>query len=168
MITANAMPTFAPVESPLLDFEFDGRTVPVGARDVEEIEVVLELLVLELDVLLLVLLRELEVVDDEMLLVEEGLVEREIVVGVDKITSVIPEMTVVRPTSENSEFTGMVARPVMMTSVTPFMTVTSPAVGAASWEIVAEVIIRYGVPLIVVVRPVIPEGALLRGISVAL
>jgi hypothetical protein len=138
---------------------------------VEEIEEVLELLVLELDVLLLVLLRELEVVEDKVLLVEEGLVDREIVVGVDNITSVIPEMTVVRPTSENFEFTGTVVSPVKMTSVTPLMTVTSPGicpVGVASWEIVAEVIIRKGVPLIVVVMPVMPEGALLRGISVAL
>jgi hypothetical protein len=91
-------------------------------------EEVLELLVLELDVLLLVLLRELEVVEDKVLLVEEeeGLVERDTVVGVEIITSVIPDITVVRPDSENSEFTGTVANPVKVTSVTPLTTVTRP------------------------------------------
>jgi hypothetical protein len=124
------MPTFAPVERPLWEFDFEGSTVPVGAREVEEVldEEALELLVLELDVLLLVLLRELEVVEDKVLLVEEeeGLVERDIVVGVDIITSVIPDITVVRPDNENSELTGTVANPVKMTSVTPLTTVTRP------------------------------------------
>ena len=111
----------------------------MGSWEAEDVvEDVLELLELELelDVLLLVLLRELEVVEDKVLLVEEErLVERDIVVGVDNITSVIPEITVVRPTSENSEFTGTVASPVKMTSVTPLITVTSPGicpVGVAS------------------------------------
>jgi hypothetical protein len=142
-------------------------------------EVVLELLDFEL-VLLLVLLRELElevkVVDDKVLPVEDelGPVCRDTVVGVDNMTSVIPEMTVVRPDNENSEFTGMVASPVKMTSVTPLITVTNPGTEAicpvevGSWEIVAEVITRNGVPLIVVVMPLRPGGAFESGISVAL
>jgi hypothetical protein len=46
------------------------------------------------------------------------------VVGVLKITSVMPEITVVNPFSENSEFTGTVAGPVKTTSVVPPITVT--------------------------------------------
>lgn len=113
----------------------------MGFWDAEEVveEEVLELRELELDVLLLVLLRELELelelkpVEDKVLPVEEdGLVESDIVVGVDKITSVIPEITVVRPDKENAEFTGIVASPVMMTSVTPLTTVTKPGTDVIS------------------------------------
>lgn len=89
-------------------------------------EVLLELLDLEL-VLLLVLLWELEVdVVDKVVEVELGLVFRDIVVGVLKITSVIPEITVVKPDNENAELTGTVTSPVKMTSVTPLITVTRP------------------------------------------
>jgi hypothetical protein len=54
------------------------------------------------------------------------LVCRDIVVGELKITSVTPDITVVRPDNEKAELTGTVAGPVMTTSVTPPTTVTKP------------------------------------------
>jgi hypothetical protein len=134
-------------------------------EDIDD-DVLLELLDLEL-VLLLVLLLELEVkdfVDKVLAEAELGLVFREIVVGVLKITSVIPEMTVVKPDNENAEFTGTVASPVKITSVMPLITVTKPGIDVESWRVVAEGMIRKGVPLMVVVTPLIPGGALASGI----
>ena len=79
--------------------------------EVIEDEVLLELLKVELLLLLLlVLLWELEDdnLDDSRLEVRVtlGVVCRDIVVGVLKITSVTPDITVVRPDNEKAELTG--------------------------------------------------------------
>lgn len=91
-------------------------------------------LVLDLELMLLVLVLELlwalkvENVVGNVFEIVLGLVLRDIVVGVLKITSVIPEMTVVKPDKENAELTGTVAGPVKMTSVMPLITVTKPGI----------------------------------------
>jgi hypothetical protein len=161
MMIPNAMPTFAPVERPLPEPEFDGSTVGVGLAEVDVVE---EVPLEALDLVLLVLLRVL----DEALEadVELRIVLRDIVVGVLTITSVIPEMTVVNPESEYAEFTGNVASPEMIISVTPLITVTCATSDSefGSGNVVAEGMIKKGVPSIVVVTPVSPGGALDRGI----
>jgi hypothetical protein len=70
----------------------------------------------------------------------------------------------VKPDSENAEFTGTVASPVKITSVMPLITVTKPGIDVESWRAVAEGMIRKGVPLMVVVTPLRPGGALASGI----
>jgi hypothetical protein len=159
MMIPNAMPTFAPVERPLPEPEFGGSTVGVWLAEVDVSEEVL-LEVLDLVLLLLLLLL------DEPLEVERALVLRDIVVGVLTITSVIPEMTVVNPESEYAEFTGIVASPETMISVTPLITVTCATSDSesGSGNAVAEGMIKKGVPSIIVVTPVSPGGALDRGI----
>jgi hypothetical protein len=159
MMIPNAMPTFAPVERPLPELEFDGSTVGVWLAEVDVSEEVL-LEVLDLVLLLLLLLL------DEPLEVERALVLRDIVVGVLTITSVIPEMTVVNPESEYAEFIGIVASPETMISVTPLITVTCATSDSesGSGNAVAEGMIKKGVPSIIVVTPVSPGGALDRGI----
>jgi hypothetical protein len=161
MMIPNAMPTFAPVERPLPELEFDGSTVGVWLAEVDVVE---EVLLEALDLVLLVLLRVLdEALDVEAVL---WLVFRDIVVGVLTITSVIPEMTVVNPESEYAEFTGIVASPETMISVTPLITVTCATSDSesGSGNAVAEGMIKKGVPSIIVVTPVSPGGALDRGI----
>jgi hypothetical protein len=160
MMIPNAMPTFAPVERPPPEPEFDGSTVGVSLAEVDVVE---EGLLEVLDDVLLVLLL---LVLDEALEVERTLVLRDIVVGVLTITSVIPEMTVVSPESEYAEFTGIVASPETIISVTPLITVTCATSDSefGSGNAVAEAMIKKGVPSIVVVTPVSPGGALDRGI----
>jgi hypothetical protein len=113
-MTPKAIPNFAPVERPL-EFDFAsgaGVAVDVWEEVLEDIEdeVLLELLKVELMLLLLVLLWELEDdnLDDSRLEVGVtlGVVCRDIVVGVLKITSVTPDITVVRPDNEKAELTG--------------------------------------------------------------
>jgi hypothetical protein len=130
-----------------------------------EVEVVEEVL-LELLVLLVVLLREVEVEDvvDKVLAVEVELwlVLRDIVVGVLKITSVIPDMTVVNPTTENAEFKGTVASPVNITSVIPLITVTRPGIEVI-WAFGSRTVVGFGIittgepSIIVVIPPGIPD-----------
>jgi len=111
-------------------------------EDIEEVRlelldlelVLLVLLVLVLVLMLLMLVLELlwalkvENVVGKVLEIVLGLVLRDILVGALKITSVIPEMTVVEPDKENAELTGTVAGPVNMTSVIPLITVTKPGI----------------------------------------
>jgi hypothetical protein len=180
MMTAKAIPTFAPVERPPLpDFESEAE-VAVGDWEAEDVEeVLLELL----DLVLLLLLWELEVEDevDKVLETEVvlGLVFNDIVVGVLKITSVIPEMTVVKPDREKAELTGTVAGPVNMTSVMPLTTVTRPGIeviwALGSRTVVGLGIITTGEPSIIVVMPpgipdpkdngiVVAEGKIKKGV----
>jgi hypothetical protein len=136
--TANAIPIFAPVESPFLFVCIEGVGVGVGEDECEVVEVVEEeddlLELLERVLLLLLLLRELErvlLVNDTKLevIVDLAVGFNGTVVGPLTITSVIPEMTVVSPEIEKAELNGIVAGPVMTTSVVPSITVSEPGKG---------------------------------------
>jgi hypothetical protein len=181
--TANAMPTFAPVESPFfLCVCVDGEGVGVAEEECEvleevdeEVDDLLELLERELLLLLLLLLRELErvlLIDDTELevAVELAVGVTGTVVGPLTITSVTPDMTVVKPESEKAELTGIVAGPVRTTSVVPSMTVMEPGKEVClpgSATVVGFGITRKGVPLMIVVSaPGMPD-ARDRGIVVA-
>jgi hypothetical protein len=138
MNTANAMPTFAPVESPFFLFVcIEGVGVGVGEDEREVVEVVEEeddLLELLERVLRLLLLWELErvlLVNDTKLevIVDLAVGFNGTVVGPLTITSVIPEITVVSPEIEKAELNGIVAGPVMTTSVVPSITVSEPGKG---------------------------------------
>jgi hypothetical protein len=180
IITANAIPTLAPVERPFFLF-FGGEAVAVGGReaDDEDDAILVELLdrelELELDLeleLLLLLLLKIKLVDVTKLsvLVVLALVSSGTVVGPVRITSVMPEMTVVMPESENREFTGMVIGPLIASSKVLPMTVRAPGreVIAFGWATVVGLgIITTGEPFITVVMPPgIPE-ARERGMIVA-